>query len=549
MTESFRVRGDAFFVRTATGATVYHGTGSFSVAHQHAHDLLSALARLLDGTRSVDSVLAALPEPVRPAAGVLLDSLRRNGFLVAAGSPVGPRPAWMVEKFADHLDYLAQFPGDPYSRLVAVRVVPAAVVGSGPLLRAAAGALADHAFARVRLVTDDRDAVAPVLAAVAERDPEAEWTVATDPGDARVILHAGTYPDSVGLVGVLHARADRIVGAVLDGDEWCWECAVRTLGAEGPSSSAVPAPAACLAAFQVAHRLYRRLACPDETPDRTAVTVDPDTLTSSRHTLWRHPDCSHHPGLTIADLGRDEDETQVRPDVVPRESIPNAEAVRITAAVRSWTDPVAGPLLAVGEDDLPQLPLATSRCRTALGEVVRSGPWAREARVQAVLGALAVQGARLLGADGHVGAGWSVAEARYRARVALSAELTPDPVRTWGLVDGGRTPLTAFLLATLGADGVEAAAVRLPTGLWHAKVRTDRVLASGIGISASHAEDNALLAAVTSNPVHLAPPVKTWTEALCANRSDLALSESDLTGAVPFVGTAAAVVAIRPEPR
>ncbi|WP_165949785.1 hypothetical protein [Micromonospora sp. KC207] len=553
-----RVRGDAFFVRAPGGATVYHQTGSFSVSHDRAYELLTALTRRLDGTRSATEVLAALPSQARPAVEGLLASLLRHGFLLPAGPSAGPRPAWVTERFGEHLDYLGQFPGDPYQRFTTLRAARVAVVGSGPLLRAAAGALADHAFAHVTIVGGDIDAVGPVLEAVSRRDPEARWTVGTDAGDATVVVYAGLVPDdpSAELVAVLYADAQRLAGAVRGtGEDWCTRCLTRVLGAEDATAAArTPAPAASLLAFQVVHRIHAELAGPPGSRDRTVVTVDPDTLTAARHPLWRHPDCSRHPRpAAVFTARREDDESPVRPDVASRESAPNAEAARITAAVRSWTDPVTGPLLTVGEDDLPQLPLAVSRCGTTRATVTRTGPWAREARTQAVLAALATEGARLLrarGTAGHVGAGWSLPEARYRALVALSAELPAGPTGAWTPVDGGRTPLTGFLLGLLDGRRVEVATAPLVTGLWQATVRADRrAIGSGVGVSASHAEDNALLAAAAGgvDPVHLAPPVKTWAEALRTARSGASLDtvEWNLTAELAFVGEAAAVVAVR----
>nr|AQM75232.1 NosH [Streptomyces sp.] len=391
---------------------------------------------------------------------------------------------------------------------------------------------------------------------------------------------------------------------------WCWECVYRSIGvpangdAAGLALSAAPATVGALRLAQQVFALLADVRMPDA---ESVTTVEPLAPVVRHHTVHRHPCCPHH-GHEVAATAQpapaasgDEDgsgeaavpETAVRPDIPMPEDPPERVAVsdRIVAAAAGLTDSLTGPLLALGEDDLSQLPLSASSCRVvhpagdadrpAALRVICRALSPREARNQAVLFAmerLATQVAELNwsaernAARYRFGAGWSLAEARFRARLHVALDAPAGrPHEAAGPeerpADGTVLAFLAQTLAGLGAGARwRAGELEKPAhGAIRARITTaDGATATGVGTHRDQALAHALARAVAARTpsgagpqdlehvAFLAPPVRTWAQTEAAG-----LAAHEVTELLPFLrpargggsggGATLRVVALAPE--
>jgi bacteriocin biosynthesis cyclodehydratase domain-containing protein len=92
--------------------------------------LLPALLPLLDGTRTVDEIVAYLGEPVRPAVANALRLFHEHFLLTSGPLPTATGPRRRTAEFLAATDPADRSVGETLERLEAAR---AAIVGSGPL--------------------------------------------------------------------------------------------------------------------------------------------------------------------------------------------------------------------------------------------------------------------------------------------------------------------------------------------------------------------------------------------------------------------------------
>jgi hypothetical protein len=608
-----RIRPDAFFVRHADGVWLRNNQGSCSIAGAGAYELVSAVFGLLDGERTVDEICARFRGSAGDAARRLVVMLGRNGFVKEVQEPSEPVAAWMSELYPEHLAFLEYWSSSPVARLRELRSHAVACLGGGHLLTALAGALGDLGVARADLFTSDADAIREVAAAATARDGGLRWTV-TQTGaergldllveeprirEARCVLIATESEDYRSLaaaqlrarergqvVGVLGRAGARIVATPLAGDDeqCCWECLWRSVVSPRAHDACTASTPAALGAFQLAQRVFCRLAGVGDAEDRGVTSVDLMTPTVRSHTPRRHPLCGRHDGASSPTRARPAGSELVRPNVPsPLDSDDVVAAQdRIVSAISSWTDPVTGPLLAVAEGDRPQLPLSASTCTvrtpastagdpgTRLFECLALAP--REARNQVVLLALewlAGETARLrhdAPRPAVYGAGWSPAEARYRALAHLLCAAAQDPSRVSSQPgrsgDGRCGDVREFLAGVLRdrGHGWRCTAVEtLPTRFVRVGVQIeDRSTWAGVGVDRDHAIDHALLRAVASltagaetrhvGVAHVLPTARHWTEAVAPliDGNRVVTDAGDLLG---FLAGHAHLVALTPAGR
>lgn len=552
----FAVRPDAFYVRHADGVWLRNNIGSFSIRGAGAYDLVAALFANLDGERTVADLCAGLPPEASRSVLRLVETLAGNGFLREVTHPPEPVPDRMAERYAAPLAFLEQHADRPVSRLTHLRSRLVTCVGDGVALRALLGALAEFGFARVRVRTGE-ESMAELVTELSAGDPGFRWELDADPdamsrpasGAAAVLL--ATDRDDVAEVaeaqgrfraagvpaGVLGRCGDFVVAVPpsLDRD-WCWECVHRCVATRAAGEAAgLPAAAApaTIGALHVVQHTFARLA---EVPlDGTDMitSVEPKAPVVRTHTGRRHPRCGRHgapPAIEpVARAPESGPAEPVRPDIAASNDGAELLAVsdRIVEATTRWIDPVMGPLHAVGEDEHPQLPISASTCLVADPAGTASAPCRklivchaispREARNQVVLFALEWLARRTLELRGHmreplaIGAGWTPAEAWYRAHLAASAALPPTSL-SWEPVSKqpyAGHPVRDFLADTLAAHGRawrSTSVERLPTGFVRARVRTDDYeVATGIGVDPEHAVREALLRAVADGGAATAP--------------------------------------------
>jgi len=585
----FAMKADAFYVRHDDGVWLRNNLGSFTIRGDGSYQLIASLFGRLDGRRSMAQICADLPGPARRSVSRLVETLERNGFVKQLHHAPEDPPDWMRERYPTHLAFLDHHGDRPVSRMHAVRAQPVACVGAGVALRAVVGALAEFGIARLTILAPaaETDAMAELAGRARDDDPEFDWRIAAlepaadaafDPDRvarlpeiraAAQVIVAVDDPDPAPvatLQGLLHARGqsagvlgrcgDLVVALPGGPAQCCWECAWRRLTAPVTGTAAGLAPAltpATIGALHVVQRAFAALAGLTLDDADAVASVEPLAPIVGIHQVRRHPLCERHPAAGPAPGPAAPADEPVRPDLPFAEDDPALVAVsdRIVAVTAGWTDRRAGPLLAVGEGSVDQLPLAGSTCRVpdpaatagaARDELILCRAVSpREARNQVVLFALerlatstaegrerlATRAAEGRARPGSVvyGAGWSVAEAVYRAglaasRAALTTARTPYP--SPGTPD---RPVRAFLADTLAAAGrywCDTVVERLPTGFVRAHLRTSAGPAvTGVGLDEDHAIDQALLhAAAALRPAegavvgHLAPPAATWAAAL-----------------------------------
>ncbi|MGX7828475.1 hypothetical protein ACTG9Q_25625 [Actinokineospora sp. 24-640] len=580
-TRRFAVRADAFYVRHDDGVWLRNNIGSFSIRGAGAYELVGALFANLDGRRTVADVCAGLPDSARSSVSRLVDTLAGNGFLREVRHEPEPVPAWMSERYAAHLAFIEHHADRPVSRFLRARSAVVGCVGEGVALRGLLGALAEFGFARVRVQTSDE-------VDLPAGDPQFRWETG-DVAGADVVLLAADHGDVAATaelqrrhraegvpVGVL-GRCGEYVVALPPSAELCWECAHRTIAVPVTGDAAglpVAAAPAAIGALHLVQHAFARLAGVALPNAETITSVEPLAPAVRTHTARRHPLCAGHPVVPVrepAGLAGAGHVEPVRPDIAASNDPPELIAVsdRVVAASTRWTDHVVGPLHALGEDDLDQLPVAASGCRVADPASTADAPAtrlivcravsAREARNQAVLFALEWLARRTAELAGEpvgrlaIGAGWTRDEAVYRARLAQSAALPPTSL-SWRPAQGDTGHTVAdFLAETLRAENRAWCATSvevLPTGLVRARVRTtDFEVATAIGVDPDHAVRGALLHAVTAPEAgctaHLAPPGSAWP---AADGDVVDGDVVDLAGLLPFLGADAAVVALEAAP-
>ncbi|MFI7637832.1 hypothetical protein [Nonomuraea sp. NPDC049400] len=580
----FKITADAFYVRTEEGVWLRNNTGSFSVRGAGSYELVHTLLTSLEEGRDAEEILEPLPDGAKRAVSQLIEKLQANGFIRKVEHDPEEVPGWMAERYQAHLAYLDHHADRPVARFLRARSTPVACVGEGAALRAVVGALSEFGFADVLVAgaAEDLAELSGLLEdgwrtlaleesglSAAARHPEvrraAQVLLAVDGDDVADVADAQELLSARGQsVGVL-GRCGEFVTSVSD---WCWECVTGWFSAPvtGQPTGLPPAAApATIAALHLVQNAFTRAAEVELGGRDTITSVEPLAPVVRSHARRRHPGCRRHEYGAPREAGDLEslDGELVRPDIPASHDPEDLVAIndRIVAVTTSWVDRVTGPFLALGEEDEQQLPLAASTCRVSDGSVARDvvcrAISAREARNQVALIALEWLAGRYGDADrpgkAFFGAGWTPAEAAYRALLAASEALDGD-VRVWEpAAQPAEATVRRFLADTLrdgGRPWSATAVERLPTGLFSAHVRTGDATVRGLGVDEEHAVDNALLRAVAEEEAaHLAPPAATWSDAVAAiaKQADLSgLRVLDAGALLPFLDGRAHLIAVVP---
>lgn len=525
LTESMRrlrTAPDVFFVSVSQGAWLRNARGSMVIRGQHAYPLVEWLLPRLDGQTDLDDLLRDLDPARQRAVQGVLDTLLARGFVQSVGPRTAPPEEW-ADLFGEQLAFLDYYVPDPVDRFAAFRAGQISVIGQGGLLRAVVASLCEMGTSSLSIVPVPETAgaaLSDLVRAARGRDrgldarilppvPDliaAARQAATSGAETIVVasdeLSIGQLPavaPASGRFACLLVRRGLVFSAVFNGRGGsgcipCPSCLDRAVAGEASVilSQDAPPPAASLAAHDVATSLFldvTGLAAPS-----SVATIDASDLSLRRHDVPGHPECTTClPGGEPAGEEAAADGL-VRPAIPGPSASPELSAAQdqIVTRIAAMTDPVVGPLLESGEDDISQLPDAASgvlvrarHSRSAAPETARllvTALSAREARNQAALFAaerwlpasspgLAVTSlsqAVLRGA----GAGWSQAEAGYRALLgaSLSWALATGQVAESVPVDVSEAsePLVRHLCGLLADSGVgvcRAACYRAPTGM------------------------------------------------------------------------------------
>ncbi|GAA5020363.1 hypothetical protein GCM10025734_74590 [Kitasatospora paranensis] len=327
-----RLRGDVYVMRVPEGAYIRSNLGGSMLKGASTYEWIQRIAPMLDGTRTLGELCAAVPEPSRAGLAKLTMLLLGKGYVK---NVLDDRPhtltADVAAAYAANIAFIEYFTESPELRFEHYRDSTVVLAGSGPLLQALANA---HLRSGVRTVSlapfaeVDRDRVAEHLAAARALDPEQETAyrevdaerLDRVAADAAMVLHvadrpmierARSLPHVARAAGAAFAQAivvgdDAWIGPVIgrDGDATAWESAWRRLRALAPDlvgadlrdhpeaapSDFLRGPTVALVANQLCFAAFRHLTGIDPgTGADHLVRFELETLETSKHTFLPHP--------------------------------------------------------------------------------------------------------------------------------------------------------------------------------------------------------------------------------------------------------------------
>ena len=483
-----RLRGDVYVMRVPEGAYIRSNLGGSMLKGASTYEWIQRIAPMLDGSKTLGELCAAVPEQSRAALAKLILLLHGKGYVK---NVLDDRPhtlsADVVKTYAANIAFIEYFTDSPELRFEHYRDATIVLAGSGPLLQALTNS---QLRAGVRTATlapfgesaVDRERVADHLAAAREQDPQ-QHVVYRDTASlsqvvagATMVLHVTDRPmieRSRLLAQAAIAEGASFAQAVVTGDEaWigpvigkhgdasAWESAWRRLSALAPElagadlhdhpeaepSEFLRGPTVALVANQLCFAAFRHLTGIDEgTETDHLIRFDLETLETGTHAFLPHPLAQPAEADEPARLAALTTAAPVDDEELARRAV-------------DGVDPRTGVFAEITERDYEQLPLFVS-------EVVVSNP---------------------VGAPFPVhGCGESVVESRQRAvRHAFEryAAVTVDPRRGEKLY--GIDVLTSAAIE-VGADVVFPARTVASGPDWATAVRAAVVAAANEQVGAA----------------------------------------------------------------
>jgi putative thiazole-containing bacteriocin maturation protein len=385
-----RLRGDVYVMRVPEGAYIRSNLGGSMLKGASTYEWIQRIAPMLDGSRTLGELCAAVPEQSRSALAKLILLLHGKGYVK---NVLDDRPHTLsteiTKTYAANIAFIEYFTDSPELRFEHYRNATIVLAGSGPLLQALTNS---QLRAGVRTATlapfaespVDRDRIADHLAAARSQDPGQNVGYVDSPlvDGATMILHVADRPmidrarrlpqealaagASFGQVVV--AGGEAWIGPVIgkNGNATAWESAWRRLSAlaadtvgadlndhsEVAPSEFLRGPTVALVANQLCFAAFRHLTGIDQGADTDQlVRFDLETLETGNHAFLPHPlalpAMPSDPAALVALAPVDDDELARR-------------------AV-DCVDPRTGVFAEITERDYEQLPLFVS-------EVVVSDP-------------------------------------------------------------------------------------------------------------------------------------------------------------------------------
>ncbi|MFD0531706.1 hypothetical protein ACFQ1I_42200 [Kitasatospora arboriphila] len=173
-----RLRGDVYVMRVPEGAYIRSNLGGSMLKGASTYEWIQRIAPLLDGTRTLGELCAAVPEQSRAALARLTLLLLGKGYVK---NVLDDRPhtltADLARTYAANIAFVEYFTDSPELRFERYREAAVVLTGAGPLLQALTNA---QLRSGVRTATVapfpespfDRDRVAEHLAAARALDPD-----------------------------------------------------------------------------------------------------------------------------------------------------------------------------------------------------------------------------------------------------------------------------------------------------------------------------------------------------------------------------------------
>lgn len=341
-----RLRGDVYVMRVPEGAYIRSNLGGSMLKGASTYEWIQRIAPMLDGTRTLGELCAAVPESSRASLAKLTMLLLGKGYVknVLDDRP-HTLPAELATTYAANIAFIEYFVDSPELRFQSYRDSALVLTGAGPLLQALVNselrsgvrACAPAPFGESPF---DRERVAEHLAAAREQDPEQQLDYldldATASGHldrlaagAAMVLHVAdrpmigralALPHAAKAAGAAFAQVVAVgdeawIGPVTgaDGDATAWESAWRRLRALTPEldgadlrdhpdiapSEFLRGPTVALVANQLCFAAFRHLtgigqgagAGTEQRPGDAdqVVRFDLETLETATHAFLPHP--------------------------------------------------------------------------------------------------------------------------------------------------------------------------------------------------------------------------------------------------------------------
>lgn len=505
-----RLRGDVYIMRVPEGAYIRSNLGGSILKGASTYEWIQRIAPMLDGTRTLGELCAAVPEPSRAALAKLTMLLHDKGYVknVLDDRP-HTLPADLAETYAGNIAFIEYFTDSPELRFESYRNSTVVLAGSGPLLQALTNSQLRAGVRTSSLVPFaespfDRDRVAEHLAAARAQDPDQQIAYLDADArqldrvaaDAAMVLHvadrpmigrARSLPGLAVAAGAAFAQAvvagdEAWIGPVIaeDGDPTAWESAWRRLCALAPDlvgadlrdhpetapSEFLRGPTVALVANQLCFAAFRHLTGIDQgTGVDHLVRFDLETLETANHAFLPHP-------LALPALPDDPARLTALAGGVP---VDDEELARRAV---DFVDPRTGVFAEITERDYEQLPLFVSEVVVSDPVGLAGGPFpvhgcgetVVESRQRAVRHALeryaavmvdSRKGDRLYGLDVLTGEPVPVDTAEvFPARTAASGNDWSEAVRAAVVAAANQNVAAALSTATeplprLDMDGAE----------------------------------------------------------------------------------------------
>ena len=388
-----RLRGDVYVMRVPEGAYIRSNLGGSMLKGASTYEWIQRIAPMLDGSKTLGELCAAVPEQSRGALAKLILLLHGKGYVK---NVLDDRPhslsVDLTTTYAANIAFIEYFTDSPELRFEHYRNGSIVLAGSGPLLQALTNS---QLRAGVRTATlapfgespFDRDRVAEHLAAARVQDPEQNIVYLDSPlvDGAGMVLHvadrpmieralrlpAETLDTGAAFAQAVVAGDEAWIGPVIapGGDPAAWESAWRRLCALAPEtigadlrehpevepSEFLRGPTVALVANQLCFAAFRQLTGIDQGADAERVTrFDLETLETATHGFLPHP---------LAHAAAPDDPDRL-PALVAAAPVDDEELARRAV---DCVDPRTGVFAEITERDYEQLPLFVS-------EVIVSDP-------------------------------------------------------------------------------------------------------------------------------------------------------------------------------
>jgi hypothetical protein len=365
-----RLRADAYLVPTGDGARILTNHGAETFTGASIHSWLRTLAPYLDGTRTVEDLVAPLPADKRDLVRRIVSTLAERGLVRDGPDQPG-----------GEFGYLDTFVPDAHRALEDYRDARILLVGSGRILTELARVLAQSGANQVRIAAD--------VATAANTDLVVQVSDRSAPERALAVDRACREWD-LPVVHGIRRGGELWVGT--DGLESAWRRLNRWVGWPDPDGP-LPEDAVAVAAGMLGMAAFRQLT---GIAEHTMSCLDLATLRTTTHRFLPYRNGSPTTDQSFADRI-----AELRAGAALEPETLDADGTRLV-------DPRLGVLGEVSERDFAQLPVNVAAVRVAgwSSPVTGAGLTVRDARWRAVLAGVAayaattVDPARLL--DGRV---------------------------------------------------------------------------------------------------------------------------------------------------